>query len=42
MGSSLLIILVFLDVVLLGVVFYLGKKRINPLELVREINEEML
>ena len=40
MSSSLLIILVFLDILLLGVVYYLGKKRINPLEIVRELNEE--
>lgn len=40
MSSSLLIILLFVDIILLGVIFYLGKKRINPLDIVREISEE--
>ena len=40
MGSALLIILILIDLLLLGAVLFLGKKRINPVEIIEEISEE--
>ena len=40
MVTIILIVLVLLDVFLLGIVYFLGKQRINPVEIIKEIDEE--
>ena len=40
MSAILLAILIVIDVLLLGVIYYLGKQRINPIEIVKELTEE--
>ena len=40
MDSILLIFLIVVDVALLGVVYFLGKQRISPVEIIKEVDEE--
>lgn len=40
MDSILLILLIVVDIALLGVVYFLGKQRINPVEIIKEVDEE--
>ena len=40
MVNVLLIVLAALDLILLGVVYFLGKQRLNPREILLEMNEE--
>ena len=40
MVTIILIVLALLDVFLLGIVYFLGKQRINPVELLKEMDEE--
>lgn len=40
MTTILIILLLIVDVVLLGVLYFIGKRRINPVEVISELNEE--
>ena len=40
MTTVLIFLLLFIDLILLGVIYFLGKQRIRPMDLLREIHEE--
>ena len=40
MSAILLAIIIVIDVLLLGVIYFLGKQRIDPIELIKELTEE--